>query len=360
VTDLSAYVISGRVVSHLPADVPNATAARTVAQGIADGVEAEGLGFSSVFLSERWNLKESAVVLGAIGGRTERIGLGTGLISPARRHVLHTAAFGATMHAAFGPRFILGLGRGEHAYLRHEGLRTAGFDGLVDYVRILRRLWVGETVTYDGPAGAYTNIKLGDVYEGPAPRVWYGTFAFDKAAAAVAAAFDGVLLPPMMTPDATTAAVSRLHRACAEIGRDPAQVRIAQCVVTAPDLSEEESRALAHARAVTYLQAAEYGVALTRVNGWDFAPVEKLREAAAQIMARAADEMVDTAFHRVQLMDLTDLVPDEWMTTSCALGSTASCAAKLAEFRAAGADEIVTYGSTPGQNAGLIAAWRAR
>ena len=77
----------------------------------------------------------------------------TGLISPARRHVLHTAAFGATMHAAFGPRFILGLGRGEHAYLRHEGLRTAGFDGLVDYVRILRRLWAGETVTYDGPAG---------------------------------------------------------------------------------------------------------------------------------------------------------------------------------------------------------------
>jgi alkanesulfonate monooxygenase SsuD/methylene tetrahydromethanopterin reductase-like flavin-dependent oxidoreductase (luciferase family) len=128
VGDLSAHVISGRVVSHLPSDVPHQTAARTVRQGIDDGVEAERHGFATVFLSERWNLKESAVVLGAIGARTERIGLGTGLISPARRRVLHTAAFGATMQAACGPRFVLGLGRGEHACLRHEGLRTAGWD----------------------------------------------------------------------------------------------------------------------------------------------------------------------------------------------------------------------------------------
>jgi hypothetical protein len=53
-------------------------------------------------------------------------------------------------------------------------------------------------------------------------------------------------------------------------------------------------------------------------------------------MIRTTDEMVDTAFHRVQLMDLADLVPEEWMSSSCALGST------------------------PGQNAALIDAWRRR
>jgi hypothetical protein len=46
--------------------------------------------------------------------------------------------------------------------------------------------------------------------------------------------------------------------------------------------------------------------------------------------------------------------------SGCALGSTAACVAKLAEFRAAGANEIVSHGSTPGQNAALISAWRAR
>lgn len=358
VTDLSAYLIAGRVVSQPPETHLDETAARTVSQGIDDGAEAERLGFANVYLSERWNLKEAAVVLGAVGAKTTRVGLGTGLVSPARRHVLHMAAFGATMHAAFGPRFILGLGRGDHAYLRHEGLQTAGFAGVIDYVKILHRLWAGETVIYDGPAGSYHNIKLGDTYHGPAPQVLYGTFGMPKAAAAVAAAFDGVILPPMMSPEATAGSVTRLRQACDDIGRDPASLHIVQCVVTAPDLGVDETRALAHARAVTYLQAPEYGTALAKVNGWDIGPVELLRSTIEQMRSSAGDELVDTAFHRVQLMEAADLVPEEWMAASCAFGSAAQCAAKLREYRQAGADEITTYGSTPGQNAELLAIWR--
>lgn len=351
-------MIAGRVVSHLPQAIVDETAARTVVQGIDDGADAERLGFANVYFSERWNLKEAAVVLGAVGSRTSRVGLGTGLVSPARRHVLHMAAFGATMHAAFGPRFILGLGRGDHAYLRHEGLQTAGFDGLVDYVAILRRLWDGEVVSYDGPAGTYRDIKLGDVYEGPAPKVYYGTFGMPMAAAAVAKAFDGVILPPMMSPEASAGSVTRLRDACEAIGRDPATLRIVQCVVTAPDLGVDETRALAHARAVTYLQAPEYGAALAKVNGWDFGPVERLRAAVAQAKGAANDELADTAFHRIQLMEAANLVPDEWMQASCGLGTVEQCADKLREFKDAGVDEITTYGSTPSQNADLIAAWR--
>lgn len=357
VDTLSAYLVAGRVTSVPPADPNDETGARTPAQGIADGVEAERLGFRRVFFSERWNLKEASVVLGAVGAQTTRVDLATGLVSPARRHVLHMAAFGATMHACFGPRFVLGLGRGDHSYLRHEGLKTAGFDGLCDYVEILRKLWGGETVTYDGPAGRHDAIKLGDRYEGPAPQVWYGTFGLPLAARAVARAFDGVLLPPMYTPEATAAAVTRLHAACETIDRDPASLRICQCVVTAPDLSDDESRALAHARAVTYLQAPEYGNSLAKANGWDVGKVEELR-AHAQLVR--ASEMADTAFHRVDLMEPARLVPDAWMDESCAFGSADECVTQLQRFLDAGADEVTTYGSTPGQNAGLIARWRER
>ncbi|CDO30912.1 MULTISPECIES: TIGR03857 family LLM class F420-dependent oxidoreductase [Mycolicibacterium] len=358
IDDLSAYLIAGRVVSALPENHIDQTAARTVVQGIQDGAEAEQLGFANVYLSERWNLKEAGVVLGAVGARTTRVGLGTGLVSPARRHVLHMAAFGATMHAAFGPRFLLGLGRGDHAYLRHEGLQTAGFAGVVDYVKILRRLWDGEVVSYDGPAGTYRDIKLGDIYVGPAPKMLYGTFGMPKASAAVARAFDGVILPPMMSPDATSRSVTRLRQACETIGRDPHSLRIVQCVVTAPDLDIDEARALAHARAVTYLQAPEYGAALAKVNEWDLGPVEKIRSEVDRMQNGAGDELADTAFHRIQLMDVARLVPDEWMDASCAFGTATQCADKLREFKQAGADEISTYGSTPGQNADVLAAWR--
>ena len=48
------------------------------------------------------------------------------------------------------------------------------------------------------------------------------------------------------------------------------------------------------------------------------------------------------------------------MHDSCAIGTAAECVANLERFIDAGADEVVTYGRTPAQNAGMIEAWRAR
>ncbi|MCW3010342.1 MAG: hypothetical protein JWO90_746, partial [Solirubrobacterales bacterium] len=73
VDQLSAFLIAGRVTAVTPEDARDETGARTPAQGIQDGVDAEELGFHRVFLSERWNLKEAAVLLGAVGARTSRI-----------------------------------------------------------------------------------------------------------------------------------------------------------------------------------------------------------------------------------------------------------------------------------------------
>ena len=41
-------------------------------------------------------------------------------------------------------------------------------------------------------------------------------------------------------------------------------------------------------------------------------------------------------------------------------GSIDNCVASMAAYRAAGADEICFYGSTAGENAALVAAWRDR
>jgi 5,10-methylenetetrahydromethanopterin reductase len=355
VDDLSAFVIAGRVTTRPSLD--SDTAARTPAQGVQDGVDAEEIGFHRVFLSERWNLKESGALLGGIGARTSRVGLGTGVLTPASRHPLHAAAFGATMHAAYGPRFVLGLGRGDDSVYRGTGLRGFSFEALVDYVDIVRRLWRGETVAYDGPAGRYERLALADRHEPPDPQVWFGTFGLPKGAEAAARAFDGVLLVPNMTPDATAASVERIRQACERIGRDPDSIRIAQCVITAPELGEIETRQLAHGRAVTYLQAPGYRDALLRVNGWDAGIVRRLAE---HELFRGSDVIADNRFHRTELLGPAALIPDEWMAESCALGSVSECVAQLRRFREAGADELVTYGSTPGQNAALVKTWTAQ
>jgi hypothetical protein len=68
--------------------------------------------------------------------------------------------------------------------------------------------------------------------------------------------------------------------------------------------------------------------------------------------------MAGVAFHRIQLMQPARLVPDAWMRVR--IGSVDESVSQLQRFRDAGADETATYGSTPGQNAGLIEAWRGR
>ncbi|MGH7803768.1 MAG: TIGR03857 family LLM class F420-dependent oxidoreductase [Candidatus Binatia bacterium] len=353
--DLSAYIIAGRVKARRSED--SETAARTPALGIEDAVEAERIGFRRIFLSERWNLKEAGALLGGAGARTSRIGLATGILTAASRHPLHAAALGSTMQAAFGPRFVLGLGRGDESFLGPSGLHAFGFRALADYADIVRRLWRGETVSYEGPAGCYPRIALGDLHDGPAPEIWFGTFGLAKGAVIAAEAFDGVLLPPNLTPRATRASVDRIHQACARIGRDPASIRIAQCVITTPELSDTETRELAHGRAVTYLQVPGYGDTLVQMNGWDPTVRSRLVDHA---QLRGNDVVADARFHRSELLEPAKLVPDEWMIDSCAIGSVAECVASLRRFREAGADEIVTYGSTPGQNTRLAAAWAGR
>jgi probable F420-dependent oxidoreductase len=357
IDDLSAFIIAGRVKAE-----PNGryeTDERSPAQGILDGVEAEAIGFHRIFLSERWNLKEAGALLGGVGALTKRIGLATGLINPASRHPLHAAALGSTMTAAYGNRFVLGLGRGDNGVLKGTGLRAATMAAFVDYATIVRRLWEGETVSYDGPAGSYEALSLGDLHAGPPPELWFGTFGLTRAAEAAATCMDGVLLVPNMTPAATAETVQRLRAACLRMDRDPATLRIAQCVITAPDLDDTETRQIAHARAVTYLQAPGYGEALCRVNHWDPSIVGRL-SGHTQLRSSASSHIADSMFHRNQLTEPAKLVPDEWMIESCAIGSTDDCVAQFARFREAGADELVTYGSTPRQNAKLAAAWAAR
>jgi probable F420-dependent oxidoreductase len=353
--DLSAYVIGGRVVEQ-PRDAGHESDARTPAQGVQDGVDAERIGFRRVFLSERWNLKEAAVILSAIAARTERIEVASGIITTAARHPLHMAGMAATLQATFGPRFLLGLGRGNPGWLGGAGLEMVSYGGLRDYVEILRRLWRGERVAYSGVLGEFPHLQLEDVHDLEAPPVWFGTLGQPLGAKAAAESFDGVLLPPVFTPNATSSIVARLRAECERIDRDPNSLRVCQSVITAPDLDDDETRALAHARAVTYLDAPGYGETLVKLNGWDPAPLAQLRE--HDQFKNLGTAVSDLSFHRTELLDAASLVPDEWMQESCAIGPVDRCVETLRRFRDAGADEIVTYGSTPNQNAALAGAWR--
>src|SRR5690606_522729 len=114
---------------------------------------AEGLGIGSVFLSERFNVKDAAVLAGAAVAASTRIGIGTAATNHTTRHPIVTATMATTAHRMSGGRYAFGLGRGFDQLFDVMGLPRITSAQIADAVGIYRRLWHGEMVLgHDGPA----------------------------------------------------------------------------------------------------------------------------------------------------------------------------------------------------------------
>jgi len=224
---------------------------RTPAQGILDGNRGRadwispGLSFRNGGISKR-----RGVILGAIAARTQRIDIASGIITTPGATPITYGRDGCDISG----RIRATVGFWASAAVTRAGCVApawtwSAYRGLEDYVGVLRQLWRGQTVSYNGPLGDFPHLQLEDVGDDfVAPPVWFGTLGQPVAARTAARSFDGVLLPPVFTPDATHTIVARLRAECAAVDRDPASLRICQSVITAPDLDDTETRTLAHAR----------------------------------------------------------------------------------------------------------------
>jgi probable F420-dependent oxidoreductase len=344
VEDMGIFLIAGRT--------------KRPALALEQGVEAERLGFRRAWLSERYDLKDSGVLLGAVAARTTRLEVGPGVLASGSRHPLITAAIAATMHATFDGRYILGLGRSAGEYLAKQSITIHNLRAFADYIEIVRSLLAGETVSYDGPAGSYEELKVVDLPENGAPPIWYVTEGGPKACRLAAEHADGVMLKPFMTVEAAAQSVRWIRTAREQLGKDP-DIRICLPVIAACELDDIQTTLISKARLITYVAGMpRYAANFVTSNGWDpgvFAAIQAHPQFANMTRPNA-----DQSFHRHQLLEPCELIPDQWMADACAIGSVESCVGRLREYKDAGVDEFALYGSSPSENAKLIAAWRER
>src|SRR6202012_6262160 len=127
-------------------------------------------------------------------------------------------------------------------------------------------------------------------------------------------------------------------------GRDPASVRVYATVVTASGLPPEEEAAVVGGRAVTYFQIPGFGEQLAGVNGWDTAPLARLRAHPQVSGVKGAADFVRT---RDQLTGAAAELPADWLSSAAAVGTPDECVARFGDYLAAGAGELVFHGSTP-------------
>jgi 5,10-methylenetetrahydromethanopterin reductase len=118
---------------------------------------AERLGFDGFWLQEGsdWGaMALSALVLAA----TERIRVGTGVVSPFKRHPEALVGDAAVLAAASGGRFVLGLGSAT-SVVQSFGLAIPELTGMREALELVRRLLNGERFTYAGRVFTYRTAR---------------------------------------------------------------------------------------------------------------------------------------------------------------------------------------------------------
>jgi len=146
------------------------------------GVLAEELGFDSVFVSDHlqpWrhdggHAPAALPWLGALAARTERILIGTSVLTPTfRYHPAVVAQAFATLGCLAPGRAILGVGSGESLNEVPLGIEWPDgkerFARLKEAVLLIQKLWTEDRVTYEGQFYKTENATIYDKPETPVP-----------------------------------------------------------------------------------------------------------------------------------------------------------------------------------------------
>lgn len=340
--DLGAYILPGRVLAPRP--------------GIEEAKAAERIGLGSVWCADRWDTKEAGAICGALSQATSTIRFAAGMTHFVTRHPIALAGMAMTLQALSEGRFILGIARKIAAIWDPLGVKTPTNAMMADYADILRALWRGETVSYEGPAGRYPAMRMAEPPRIAPPPMVLAAIG-PKTLALAGRHFDGAVLHPFLSPQGVTRSAEIVRRAAEQAGRDPAQVRITATVVVAPDLSQAEIDSIVRGRAVTYFSVADVGRVLAGFNGWDQSPIDRLttdpRFAGLELKGLSHEDF------QQRKREAAAVVPDLWLAEGAAVGSPAKIAAQLREFHAAGADEIILHGTTAERLGGIVEAYRA-
>ena len=197
-------------------------AASMTADTLPDLVKAlDDLGFDSLWLSEVLTgpVIDPVVGLAWAAASNPRVKLGTTMLLPGR-NVLRLAKQLASLDVLCRGRLLVTLVPGltyapEREAIGVEPKHRGAF--IDEALPLLRRLWAGETVSHDGPAGSFREVKLTPLPVQQPLEVWLGG-TIPAALERCGRLSDG-WLPSLCTPEEAAAGRVVIDEAAAKAGR---------------------------------------------------------------------------------------------------------------------------------------------
>ncbi|MBK9942496.1 MAG: LLM class flavin-dependent oxidoreductase [Kouleothrix sp.] len=279
--------------------------------------QAEAAGCESVWIAETRITRDGFVPAGAIAARTERIGIGTGIVNVFTRGPVLNAISFATLDEASGGRAIAGLGPGSPLVLAAQG---HSFDRpltrLREYVAVLRLLLRGGPVQYAGATVQVAGAQLEFEPTRSAIPVHLGVTG-PKALELAGEIADGVMLNGFLPPAYVRRAGERIAAGAARAGRDVAAIDVSMALITSAHPDGKLARDAARPFVAMYMTrmpniAAEMGFA---------------DELLARVRAAVADGGIAAGL---------PYVTDDMVRAVTVAGTPDECRARIDDYRAAG------------------------
>jgi len=163
---------------------------------------AEALGYDSIWMHESLFQRDVVTYLSAMAGATKRIRLGSGVINTFTRHPVTAATTFATLSELSGGRITLGLGLGSFPTIPLIGHqifpveKTKPLRRIKEYVQVVKMVWEGGKVDFEGEFFKVHNLTLGFKLNGGI-QIFIASLS-PKTQAFAATVADGVILSPAL------------------------------------------------------------------------------------------------------------------------------------------------------------------
>jgi 5,10-methylenetetrahydromethanopterin reductase len=298
-------------------------------RSLSGAVLAERLGFDSCWLGEDYFYHGAISTATAVAERTDRIGIGLGVVSPVPRHPALITMEVATLDEIAQGRVTLGIGYGVPAWIRqmHIGYRSP-LSAMREAVELQRRLIAGETVTYEGRCFSLDNVRLGFVPSRTRIPIYMGVEG-PKGMQLSGEIADGTIISVLAGPRYLRWARDNVTIGCANSGRSLDQHRFVVYVIFSMDDDSDRAREAVRHTIAEYVGAGSSG-------GGEPAPLVRLGGVPSDI-AREMGRVYASGRIPVELVD--DAMVDQLAVS----GNADQCEAGIRKLMEAGANAIVFF-----------------
>ncbi|MHA1990416.1 MAG: LLM class flavin-dependent oxidoreductase [Candidatus Hodarchaeales archaeon] len=291
-----------------------------IRQGVEFAQLAEKSGFEQIWQAESRLAREATIPLAAIAQVTDKIQLGTGVISMWTRNIGLMAATFSTLNELAPNRIKCGLGAWWEPLATKVGVnRVKSLRVMREIVETLRKMFNMENVTFKGEFVNVDGIEL-DIVHGRKDKVnvpLYVGATGDKMMELGGKIGDGVLLNYLVSPLYNEKAIQLIDKGAQTRGLTWKDIDRPQLVVVS--LDEDADKALDRARELVtqYLGQQPH---IGKASGVS----DQLLEDVKKILGWPAKPE--------QIKKAMELVPDDVVQLVSAAGTADDCKAKVAEY----------------------------